>query len=122
MTIPGTSPAGDGGVHGNTFNGPTAIQADDRGTQNIQFVYQWKPAYRIEDFPAAPRPVSARVLAEQPSRLLRAAHQVVPFTGRRHDLDKLSRWRDDPAPRWPSGWCMAPAGRARPAWSPGSPT
>jgi hypothetical protein len=29
------------------------------------------------------------------SRLLRAAHQVVPFTGRRHDLDTLAHWRDD---------------------------
>lgn len=113
MTIPGTSPAGDGGVHGNTFNGPTAIQAGDRGTQNIQFVYQWKPAYRIEDFPAAPRPVSARVLAEQPSRLLRAAHQVVPFTGRRHDLDKLSRWRDDPAPQMAVRLVHGPGGQGK---------
>ncbi|MER5471993.1 tetratricopeptide repeat protein [Streptomyces sp. NPDC002685] len=98
MTTPGTGPAGHGGVHGNTFNGPTAFLTGDHGTQHIQFVYQWKPAYRIEDFPATPRPVSARVLAEQPSRLLRAVHQVVPFTGRRHDLDELGRWRDDPSP------------------------
>ncbi|WP_367575187.1 tetratricopeptide repeat protein [Streptomyces griseoaurantiacus] len=113
MTIPGTSPEGDGGVHGNSFNGPTAIQAGDSGTQNIQFVYQWKPAYRIEDFPAAPRPVSARVLAEQPSRLLRAVHQVVPFTGRRHDLDELARWRDDPAPQLAVRLVHGPGGQGK---------
>ncbi|MFK4100856.1 tetratricopeptide repeat protein [Streptomyces sp. NPDC019531] len=98
MTSSGAVPAGEGGVHGNTFHGPTAFQAGDHGTQHVQFVYQWKPAYRIEDHPAAPRPVSARTLAQQPSRLLRAVHQVVPFTGRHDDLDDLARWRDDPTP------------------------
>ncbi|MDQ0710657.1 tetratricopeptide (TPR) repeat protein [Streptomyces luteogriseus] len=84
------------GVYGSTFNGPAAIQTGPFGTQNVQFVYQWKPAYRIEDFPAAPHPVRARALAEQPSRLLRASHQVVPFTGRNADLEALASWRDDP--------------------------
>lgn len=97
MTTPGVGPTGAEGVHGSTFHGPAAFLVGDRGTQHVQFVYQWKPTYRIEDFPAAPRSMSARVLAEQPSRLLRAAHQVVPFTGRDHDLDTLARWRDDPA-------------------------
>ncbi|MFD9517882.1 tetratricopeptide repeat protein [Streptomyces sp. NPDC059979] len=113
MTTPGTSPAGDGGVHDNTFNGPTAVLTGDHGTQHVQFVYRWKPAYRIEDFPATPRPVSARVLAKQPSRLLRSVHQVVPFTGRRHDLDELARWRDDPAPNLAVRLLHGPGGQGK---------
>ncbi|MFI5963589.1 tetratricopeptide repeat protein [Streptomyces asoensis] len=98
MTAPGTGTPGGGGVHGSTFNGPSAFQTGDHATQYVQFVYRWKPAYRIEGFPATPRPVPARMTAEQPSRLLRAVHQVVPFTGRGRDLDALARWRDDPTP------------------------
>ncbi|MGA4960478.1 tetratricopeptide repeat protein [Streptomyces lavendulocolor] len=113
MTTPGTSPTGDGSVHGNTFNGPTAFLTGDNGTQHIQFVYQWKPAYRIEDFPTTPRPVPARVLAEQPSRLLRAVHQVVPFTGRHHDLDELAHWRDDPAPELAVRLVHGPGGQGK---------
>jgi hypothetical protein len=57
-------------------------------------VYQWKPAYRIEDFPAAPRPVQLSRAQAQPSLLLRARSQVVPFTGRKEDVRELTRWRD----------------------------
>ncbi|WP_051742012.1 tetratricopeptide repeat protein [Streptomyces xylophagus] len=98
MTNSGAVPPDKPDVRDNTFNGPTAIQVGPNTTQRVQFIYQWKPAYRVEGFPAQPRPVFARTLAQQPSRLLRAAHQVVPFSGRRHDLDKLARWRDDPEP------------------------
>ncbi|MFJ9901002.1 tetratricopeptide repeat protein, partial [Streptomyces sp. NPDC091280] len=114
MTTPGGAPAGDGGgVRDNTFNGPAAVLAGDHGVQNIQFVYQWKPAYRIEGFPVAPRQVSSRVLAQQPSRLLRAVHQVVPFTGRRHDLDELARWRDDPDSRLAVRLVHGPGGQGK---------
>ncbi|MFF3070436.1 tetratricopeptide repeat protein [Kitasatospora sp. NPDC057936] len=34
---------------------------------------------------------------EQPSQLLMARHQIVPFTGRLDDLKRLTAWRDDPA-------------------------
>ncbi|MGW5284446.1 tetratricopeptide repeat protein [Streptomyces collinus] len=113
MTTPGTGPAGDGGVQGNTFHGPTAFLTGDHGIQHIQFVYQWKPAYRIEDFPVTPRPVSTRVLAEQPSRLLRAVHQVVPFTGRRDDLDGLAGWRDDPSSQLAVRLVHGPGGQGK---------
>jgi hypothetical protein len=96
VTTPDPGTAGGDGIHSSTFHGPTAIQTGPYGTQYNHFVYQWKPAYRIEDFPAAPRRVRPRDLAQQPSRLLRAGHQVVPFTGRTTDLDQLARWRDDP--------------------------
>ncbi|MFJ9689947.1 tetratricopeptide repeat protein, partial [Streptomyces bacillaris] len=91
----GADPGGvEAGVRGSVFHGPTALQVGD-GTQHVQFVYHWKPGYRIEVFPAAARPVRARELIAQPSRLLRAGHQVVPFTGRHTDLDALARWRDE---------------------------
>ncbi|MFC4516376.1 tetratricopeptide repeat protein [Streptomyces ehimensis] len=97
MTISAPGAEGDGGIRGSTFHGPTVVQTGSHGTQYIQFVYQWKPAYRIEDFPAAPRPLVVRMLAQQPSRLLRAAHQAVTFTGRDDDLNDLAFWRDDRA-------------------------
>ncbi|MCC5480492.1 tetratricopeptide repeat protein [Streptomyces barringtoniae] len=113
MTTPDTSPVSDSGVHGNTFNGPTAVLIGGHGAQHIQFVYRWNPAYRIEDFPAAPQPVSVRMLAEQPSRLLRAVHQVVPFAGRRYDLDELTRWRDDPAQKLAIRLVHGPGGQGK---------
>ncbi|MFF5483630.1 tetratricopeptide repeat protein [Streptomyces sp. NPDC012935] len=103
----------DDRVHNNTFHGPAVVQAGEHGNQNVQFVYQWKPAYRIEDFPTIARPVPARMLAEQPSRLLRAVHQVVPFTGRHRDLDELARWRDDPVERLSIRLVHGPGGQGK---------
>ncbi|MFJ3923995.1 tetratricopeptide repeat protein, partial [Streptomyces sp. NPDC090022] len=100
-------------MHNSTFQGPTAMQVGPFSTQHVQFVYQWKPAYRIEDFPGDARPVRARVLAEQPSRLLRAAHQVVPFTGRHHDLGELARWRDAPAEKLAVRLVHGPGGQGK---------
>lgn len=112
MTTPSDSTVGRGGVQGSTFHGPAALLVG-QGTQHVQFVHQWKPAYRIEDFPAEPRDLSTRMLAEQPSRLLRAAHQVVPFTGRRHDLDRLTDWREDPATRLGVRLLHGPGGQGK---------
>ncbi|WLW55289.1 tetratricopeptide repeat protein [Streptomyces sp. YU58] len=58
-------------------------------------VYQWKPAFRIEDYPAAPRKVRPLELASQPSRLLWSGHEVVPFRGREAEVEGLATWRDD---------------------------
>ncbi|MEU4697410.1 tetratricopeptide repeat protein [Nonomuraea dietziae] len=58
-------------------------------------VYQWKPAYQIEEFPAEPRPVQPARARAQPSLLLRAGSRVVPFTGRQDELRRLIGWRDD---------------------------
>ncbi|MFD4956883.1 tetratricopeptide repeat protein [Streptomyces sp. NPDC058451] len=113
MTAPETGMTGDGAVQGNTFHGPAAVQSGPYATQHVQFVYQWKPAYRIEDFPAVPPPVSARMLAKQPSRLLRAVHQVVPFTGRHQDLDELVRWRDDPKEKMAIRLVHGPGGQGK---------
>ncbi|WSB88568.1 tetratricopeptide repeat protein [Streptomyces cellulosae] len=96
MTEPEAGTTGDGAVRNNTFHGTTVIQTGAHSTQNIQLVYQSKPAYRIENFPAAPSRVRPGALATQPSQLLRAAHQVVPFTSRHADLEALTAWREDP--------------------------
>ncbi|WP_331736919.1 hypothetical protein [Streptomyces sp. NBC_00211] len=101
------------GVHGSIFHGPAALQIGPFGTQNNQFVYQWKATYRIEDFPTAPQLVSARVLAKQPSRLLRGVHQVVPFTGRHDDLAQLADWREDPAERLTIRLVHGPGGQGK---------
>ncbi|MFG2349583.1 tetratricopeptide repeat protein [Streptomyces phaeochromogenes] len=110
-----TSPAerADGGVHGSTFHGFNAFLAGDHNTQNVQFIYQGKAPYRLEEFPVASRPVAARVLAKQPSRLLRAEHQVVPFTGRDQDLSKLERWRDDPEEKLAIRLVHGPGGQGK---------
>ncbi|MEY9877375.1 tetratricopeptide (TPR) repeat protein [Streptacidiphilus sp. MAP12-33] len=112
MTAPGSGPVG-GGVSGATFNGPAAFIAGDHGTQHVHLVYQWRPAYRVEDYPLDASPVSARLLAGQPSRLLRAAHRAVPFTGRGRDLAKLADWRDDPADRLAVRLVHGPGGQGK---------
>ncbi|MFD2357275.1 hypothetical protein ACFSTC_60360 [Nonomuraea ferruginea] len=60
-------------------------------------VYQWKPAYRIEEFPAAPRPVWLSPRAGTAVDAVAGGSRVVPFTGRGEDLQKLTDWRDDKA-------------------------
>ncbi|WP_051969485.1 tetratricopeptide repeat protein [Kitasatospora azatica] len=76
-----------------TNTGQSVFATQGGGTINV---YQWRPGYRIEDFPQQPRPVKYGELAGQPSQLLTSWHQVVTFTGRQDDLDSLTRWRDDP--------------------------
>ncbi|GAB1325756.1 hypothetical protein [Streptomyces sennicomposti] len=96
MTGPETGTPG-GGVHGSIFNGSTVVQTGANSIQHVQIVRPRERPFRIEDFPLVPRPVRPRVLAEQPSRLLRTLHQVVPFSGRHAELEALASWRDDPA-------------------------
>ncbi|MGC0312145.1 tetratricopeptide repeat protein [Kitasatospora acidiphila] len=72
--------------------GPGVIALQGDGTINV---YQGKPTYRIEEFPAEPRRIRPRGLAAQPSRLLLSRHQVVPFTGRQAEIESLIEWRDD---------------------------
>ncbi|MEV0629687.1 tetratricopeptide repeat protein [Nonomuraea wenchangensis] len=78
-------------------NAPGAGGVVNAVQDGVLNVHQWKPAYRIEDFPAEPRPVRPARARAQPSLLLRAGSQVVPFTGRQEDLRTLTGWRDDEA-------------------------
>ncbi|MGI5241130.1 hypothetical protein [Dactylosporangium sp. CA-139066] len=80
------------------------INATDHGVvyavqHGNQYVYQYGDAtpYRMRPF-AARRPLADELIAAAPSRLLSAAHQVVPFTGREAELDRLRTWRDAPGP------------------------
>jgi hypothetical protein len=59
-------------------------------------VYQWKPEYRIEQYEFSAPADSPGALRAQPSRMLRAQNQVVPFdaTRRHREIEHLARWRD----------------------------
>ncbi|WMC84412.1 tetratricopeptide repeat protein [Streptomyces rochei] len=53
--------------------------------------------YRLERFSFAPTvddQALPRVFADQPSRLLDARSQIVPFSGRQEELTRLAEWRD----------------------------
>jgi hypothetical protein len=51
-----------------------------------------RPPYRVVMADDRPVPVSVERARAQPSRLLLARHQVVPFTGRERTLDTLAGW------------------------------
>ncbi|GIF62224.1 hypothetical protein Ais01nite_02590 [Asanoa ishikariensis] len=51
-----------------------------------------RPPYRVVPADDAPLPLTVERARAQPSRLLLARHQVVPFTGREHTLDTLAAW------------------------------
>lgn len=59
-------------------------------------VYQWRPEYRIEQYDFNLLTRERSVLRAQPSRMLRAQYEVVPFdSGRRQtEMEQLSKWRD----------------------------
>ncbi|GGN90618.1 hypothetical protein GCM10010112_76140 [Actinoplanes lobatus] len=68
---------------------------DVRGAVTVSTV---KPPYRVAVMPTALRPLTVEQARAQPSRLLLARHQVVPFTGRDRALATLTGWmgNDDP--------------------------
>ena len=51
-----------------------------------------RPPYRVEALERAARSVSPPQARSQPSRLLLARYQVVPFTGRAADLNDMAEW------------------------------
>ncbi len=51
-----------------------------------------RPPYQVIHADNTPIPVSAKRARAQPSRLLLARHQIVPFTGRERTLDTLAAW------------------------------
>lgn len=56
------------------------------------------PVYQVTSFPAKARQISPERARQQPSRLLAAECQTVPFSGRERQLAELASWRDAPAP------------------------
>ncbi|PWR14768.1 hypothetical protein DKT69_14555 [Micromonospora sicca] len=51
-----------------------------------------RPPYRVTPADSTPVALSVQKARLQPSRLLLARHQVVPFTGRKRTLDELAAW------------------------------
>ncbi|WP_405608088.1 tetratricopeptide repeat protein [Streptomyces sp. NBC_01511] len=70
-----------------------------------------RPVYVLRTWQGAP--VSdPEWLRELPSRMLSARHEVVPFTGREHDLAELRGWRDAPR-RLAARWLHGPGGQGK---------
>lgn len=59
-----------------------------------------------------PTAADSAAFADQPSRLLVAANEVVDFTGRTTELDRLTVWRDDEAPLSVL-WLHGPGGQGK---------
>ncbi|GAA0458750.1 hypothetical protein GCM10009531_58860 [Actinoplanes capillaceus] len=57
-----------------------------------------RPPYRVIPVDSAPLSLSVSQARAQPSRLLLARHQVVPFTGRADTLNALAAWISGPEP------------------------
>src|SRR5450755_12040 len=66
-------------------------------TRNVQFRVEGEFVYQITRLPQRGANRHHEPWHEQPSQLLLAHHQVVPFTGREGVLVELQAWRDDPA-------------------------
>jgi hypothetical protein len=64
-----------------------------------QIVYEATAPYRLAPYAATPPALAAERLGYQPSRMLRAQFEIVPFNGRDTELRQLRKWRDAP----PSG-------------------
>ncbi|MCX4826090.1 tetratricopeptide repeat protein [Streptomyces sp. NBC_01142] len=69
-------------------------------------------AFVVEPFPRPSRQ-AAPAWRDQPSQLLSAQHQVVPFIGREGDLARLEDWRDGDGPVAAVTLLYAPGGRGK---------
>ncbi|MGA5134394.1 hypothetical protein ACPCTO_31835 [Streptomyces olivoreticuli] len=69
-------------------------------------------AFTVVPFPRPGRQ-AAPVWRDQPSQLLSAQHQVVPFTGRTGDLARLVDWRDGDGPVAAVTLLHAPGGQGK---------
>src|SRR5690349_21687375 len=59
---------------------------------DVRMVSPNPPPYRVAVADDRPVPVSADRARAQPSRLLLARHQIVPFVGRQQTLNTLAVW------------------------------
>lgn len=82
--------AGANAATGTVFG--NVVQAN-RIEGGVHHNYYGARRHVVEAFPATSRPDGAWLMA-QPSRLLDARSQVVPFTGRETELRQLGEWRD----------------------------
>ena len=59
-----------------------------------QVIYGQSLPFYLSQFPLSAPVPDNRLLGLQPSRMLRAQLEVVPFSGRKADLSHLKKWRD----------------------------
>ncbi|MFJ5847930.1 hypothetical protein [Streptomyces sp. NPDC092903] len=71
--------------------------------------------YRLRMWPPPPQRLSAEEARAQPSRLLRAGHEVVEFAGREAEMKTLRTWRDSclSHPRVALGLIHGPGGQGK---------
>jgi tetratricopeptide (TPR) repeat protein len=72
-----------------------------------------QPGYHIEPFPPASQAPEHEHARGQPSRLLMARHEVVPFEGRQQVLADLSAWMTDKSPPISVRLIHAPGGQGK---------
>jgi hypothetical protein len=95
------------------------IQVSDIGG-DVTIITADRPPYRVDAFGAAAVPLSPERARAQPSRLLLARHQAVPFVGRDEQLSELANWMTT-GDALSVRLLHASGGRARPAWPSTSP-
>ncbi|MET8143558.1 hypothetical protein ABZU32_24930 [Sphaerisporangium sp. NPDC005288] len=78
-----------------------------------QIIYQGGERYRLAVWPAQPAPPTVRQARAQPSVLLRAANQLISFTGRDTELGRLYRWRDGTGEQVAVGLIHGPGGQGK---------
>jgi len=84
------APAGAGQVvTGSVVFGPVVQVRDVSGAVTV---VADRPPYRIDQVRPGAVPLAATTARDQPSRLLLARHQVVPFAGRDAELAALNAW------------------------------
>ncbi|WP_327009725.1 tetratricopeptide repeat protein [Dactylosporangium sp. NBC_01737] len=66
-----------------------------RGVDGDVTIVADRPRYQVSDLLPGAVPLPVRTAQQQPSRLLLARHQVVPFTGRDAELEAVGSWMGD---------------------------
>ncbi|GHH38981.1 P-loop NTPase [Lentzea cavernae] len=91
-------------------SGPGSVQINNpHGPVNVTAA---TPAHRLEPFSFAPA-VDPASLGHQPSQLLDARSQVVPFSGREDELTALAAWRDAPVASMSALLVHGPGGQGK---------
>jgi tetratricopeptide (TPR) repeat protein len=97
--MPGASGRGDEPSLRHQFHQETHVEPGGKAfvvQHGNMSVYQWRPEYRVEEYDSGVYMGDPAVLRAQPSRMLRAQYQIVPFDAERRskEITKLSTWRD----------------------------
>ena len=91
---------------------PGSAAAQGPGATATVNNYYGTRTYAIDEFPTPSRPDTGWLMAE-PSRLLDARSQVVPFIGRETELQRLRDWRDSTEARLSVLLLHAPGGQGK---------